>query len=110
MFTLICPDCRAEVTLPARRLLVRMDADPTAAGELLFTCLGCHRSVVLPLDAGAVAAVLTAGVTHLTLSAPRVEHPEIRPGGPAFTADDVIDLHEALAGDRCWDELFTPEA
>ena len=98
-FTVICPSCRAELTLTARRLLVRVDADRTTSGEVLFTCLTCHQTAALELDQAGVAALVTAGVTFLSLSAPVVEHPERRPAGPAFTADDRLDLHVELQGD-----------
>ena len=98
-FTVICTSCRAELALTARRLLVRVDADRSTSGEVLFTCLGCDQTVALRLDQAGVAALVTAGVTFLSLSAPVVEHPEWRPAGPAFTADDLLDLHVELEGD-----------
>ena len=98
-FTVVCPGCRAELALAARRLLVRVDADRSTSGEVLFTCLGCDQTVTLRVDPAGVAALVTAGVTFLSLSAPVVEHPERRPAGPAFTADDLLDLHVELEGD-----------
>jgi hypothetical protein len=98
-FTVICPSCRAELTLTARRLLVRVDADRATSGEVLFTCLACDQTVALGLDPAGVAALVTAGVTFLSLSPPVVEHPELRPAGPAFTSDDLLDLHVELQGD-----------
>lgn len=110
-FTVVCPRCRAEVSLPARRLLVRLDADRATSGEVLFTCLSCHETVTVPLDASAVAALVMGGVTHLSLSPPVVEHPEQPPDGPAFTHDDLLDLHGELDDGDCWfDELVRPEA
>jgi len=98
-FTVICPSCRAELALTARRLLVRVDADRSTSGEVLFTCLGCHQTAAIALDPAGVAALVTRGVTFLSLSPPVVEHPEQRPAGPAFTADDLLDLHVELQGD-----------
>ena len=98
-FTLVCPGCRAELVLTARRLLVRVDAERSTTGEVLFTCLGCHDTAALALDAAGIAALVMGGVTFLSLSPPVVEHPEVRPEGPAFTADDLLDLHVELAGD-----------
>ena len=98
-FTVICPSCRAELALTARRLLVRVDADRSTTGEVLFTCLACDQTVALGLDPAGVAALVTAGVTFLSLSPPVVEHPELRPAGPAFTSDDLLDLHVELQGD-----------
>ena len=98
-FTVICPSCRAEVVLTARRLLVRVDAEQSTSGEVLFTCLGCHDTAAVALDAAGVAALVMGGVTFLSLSPPVVEHPEVRPDGPAFTSDDLLDLHAELDGD-----------
>ena len=98
-FTIICPTCRAENVLTARRLLVRVDAEQSTTGEVLFSCLGCHDTAALTLDAAGIAALVMGGVTFLSLSPPVVEHPEIRPAGPAFTSDDLLDLHTELAGD-----------
>ena len=108
MVTLVCPACRSEVSLAPRRLLVRVDVGAASRGEVLFTCLSCHHSVSVDLDAAGVASLVTVGVTHLSVSAPLVEHPEVRPAGPAFTADDVLDLHAELADDRWLDALATP--
>lgn len=76
MFTFICPTCQAEVSLPARRLLVRVDADQAASGEVLFTCVNCHHTAAVEVDPTAVSTLVMAGVTHLSLSATVAEHPE----------------------------------
>ena len=49
-YTLTCPECRAEVSLSARRLLVRVDEGTATSGEVLFTCLSCHATVTVELD------------------------------------------------------------
>jgi hypothetical protein len=99
-FTITCPHCSAENSLTARRLLARVDAETATSGEVLFTCLICRATATVTLDVAAVAVLLGAGVTHLSLSAPTVEHPEERPSGPPLTHDDLIDLHAALEDDR----------
>jgi hypothetical protein len=104
-FTLSCPHCGAENTLTARRLLVRVDAGSATSGEVLFTCLICRATGTVTLDVRGVAALLRAGVTHLSLSEPRVEHPESPPPGPPLTHDDLLDLHAAL-GDDGWVETL----
>lgn len=68
MLTLTCPRCYADLSLPPRRLVLRVDPGPGTAGEVLFTCLSCHATVTLVLDRDGVAAALAAGVTHLTMS------------------------------------------
>ena len=50
-YTLICPECQAEVSLSARRLLVRVDEGTATSGEALFTCLSCQATVAVELDA-----------------------------------------------------------
>lgn len=109
MFTLTCPECRAEVSLPARRLLVRVDAGRATAGELLFTCLGCQATPAVPLAVDTVASLTLSGVTFVSLSEPVVEHPESRTDGPALTHDDLLDLHAQLDSDAWFDELVGPE-
>lgn len=105
MFTLTCPSCSAELSLPARRLVVRVDEESSERGEVLFTCLSCATTAAMPIDAAAVMMLITGGVTVLSLSKPVVEHPETRPDGPAFTTDDLIDLHVELdRGPGVWVE------
>lgn len=67
MFTLTCPECASEVSLSPRRLMVRVDPDRATNGDLLFTCLGCQRTPAVPLDVATVAALVSSGVTVLSL-------------------------------------------
>jgi hypothetical protein len=104
-FTVICPSCSSELTLPPRKLLVRVDAGTARVGEILFTCLNCRQTASLTVDVGTVAALLAGGVTYLSLSMPTIDHPEARPDGPPLTHDDLLDLHAALADDSWLDRL-----
>ena len=108
-YTLICPECQAEVSLSARRLLVRVDEGTATSGEALFTCLSCHNTAAVQLDAPGVAVLVMGGVTHLSLSVPLVEHPETAPDGPAFTHDDLLDLHSELDRESWFDQLVGPD-
>jgi hypothetical protein len=67
MFTVVCPSCGAEVSLPPRRLIVEVDTE-LASGELLFTCLACHATPVVPVDPSTTADLLFAGASHLSLT------------------------------------------
>jgi hypothetical protein len=107
-FTLDCPSCGAEVTLPVRKLMVRVEDESASAGECLFTCLMCHRSVIVPLDPMSLAALLVAGATHVVM--PEASHeeldaePEAEAGAltaPPLTNDDLMDLLAELA-DEYW--------
>lgn len=109
-FTLHCPLCAAELTLTARRLMVRVDAGTATSGEVLFTCLSCRQTSAVTTDVNAVAAMLAAGVTYLSMSEPRVDHPEAPPAGPPFTHDDLLDLHAALTGDSWFEQMAASKA
>lgn len=108
-YTLTCPECQADVSLSARRLLVRVDEGTTTTGEALFTCLSCHTTVAVELDAAAVALLVMGGVTHLSLSEPAVEPlervPAQRGAMPPLTHDDLIELHGELACDSWFETL-----
>jgi hypothetical protein len=106
-FTLHCPLCAAELTLTARRLMVRVDAGTATSGEVLFTCLSCRQTSAATVDVDAVAALVSAGVTYLSMSEPRVDYPESRQAGPPLTHDDLLDLHAALSGDAWFEQLAT---
>ena len=108
-YTFTCPECQAEVSLSARRLLVRVDEGTATSGEALFTCLSCHKTAAVQLDAPGVAVLVMGGVTHLSLSAPLVEHPEYAPDGPALTHDDLLDLHRELDRESWFDQLVGPD-
>lgn len=112
-FTLTCPECGAEVSLSARRLLVRVDEGTTSSGELLWTCLSCDATVATGLDAAAVAVLVMGGVTHLSLSTPSFEPLERVPAQrtplPPLTHDDLLDLHGALACDSWFQQLVSEE-
>ena len=82
-FTLHCPLCSAELTLTARRLMVRVDAGTATSGEVLFTCLSCRQTSAAAIDVDAVAALVGAGVTYLSMSEPRDRLPGVAVGGPA---------------------------
>jgi hypothetical protein len=106
-FTLHCPLCTAELTLTTRKLMVRVDAGTATSGEVLFTCLNCRKTCAVTVDVDAVAALVSAGVTYLSLSQPRFDHPESRQPGPPLTHDDLLDLHAALDGDAWFEQLAT---
>jgi hypothetical protein len=106
-FTLHCPLCSAELMLTARRLMVRVDAGTATSGEVLFTCLGCHQTSAVNVGVDAVAALVSSGVTYLSMSEPRIDHPESRVPGPPLTHDDLLDLHAALGGDAWFEQLAT---
>jgi hypothetical protein len=104
-FKITCQSCAAENIQPARRLLVRVEDRTLSGGECVFTCLSCRRTTVVQVDRDAVAAMLLAGVAWLTLAEQQVAHPEDPADGPQLTSDDLLDLHDALAGDTWFEAL-----
>ena len=67
MFSFICPRCASGLSLSPRRLMVRVDTDPSGGGELLFTCLGCDATPTVSLSVADLAALISGGVSHLCL-------------------------------------------
>jgi hypothetical protein len=55
----------------------------------------------------AVAALVGAGVTFLSMSEPRIDYPESRLAGPPLTHDDLLDLHATLSCDEWFEQLVT---
>jgi hypothetical protein len=104
---LTCPACAAEVTVSSRHLMLRVDAGESDGGELLYTCLFCDATVTKALDSASVAALVAVGVTFLALSEPAIHHPECPPSGPAFTHDDLLDLHNRLAETGWFDQVVS---
>jgi hypothetical protein len=104
-----CPSC-GEIDLQASEVVLRRSCD--ADGGLLedssyrFRCPGCADLVVKPADERVVSLLLTGGVPvedvgHVL----RALHPEMPEDGPAFTLDDLLDLHLALEDPRWFDRL-----
>ena len=109
-FTLHCPLCSAELTLTARRLMVRVDAGTATSGEVLFTCLSCRQTCAVTVDVNAVAALLS-GRRHVPEHVRAARRPPRgAAAGPPFTHDDLLDLHAALNGDSWFDEMGTSVA
>ncbi len=67
MFSLICPECAGELSLSPRRLMLRVAADPSGGGELLFTCLSCAATPTVSLGAADLAVLIRGGVSHVCL-------------------------------------------
>jgi len=87
-----CPSC-GEVELAADGVLLalRTGADE---GTYSFVCPGCRQVVRKPADRTIVALLMSAGASVEDEGEPVA--PEIRPDGPPFTSDDVIDFHFLL--------------
>ncbi len=90
--------------------------DIAGEGSYRFSCPECRKTVEKPADRKVVALLLSAGVEldegreELAPVGARDERMhEERPGGPPFTADDVINFHFLLENDE---ELhrFLPKA
>ena len=81
-------------------------ADDGEQGQYAFTCPDCRADVTRPADRKVVALLLAVGVnTHeaaeAAAQAPSLA-PEDRnpaPNAPAFSLDDLIDLHFLLEDD-----------
>ena len=81
--------------------------DDGEQGQYAFTCPDCSADVTRPADRKVVALLLAVGVSaRETPAAAEAETPTLAPEdrgpaphAPAFTLDDLIDLHFLLQDD-----------
>ena len=109
-----CPDC-GDVELTPDEILIQVAHDPADlvgdGSRYRFTCPDCECTVTKPADERIVQLLVTGGVALEVAEAdPRPRHPERPPMGPAFTGDDLLDLHQLLQGDDWFDLLVSPRA
>jgi hypothetical protein len=105
-----CPHC-GEVDMSPEAILLSI-RDRSGEGSYRFSCPQCLDTVEKPADRKVAALLLSAGVELAEEAAetrqtelfdgerPSPEsYPEIRPGGPPFTVDDLITFHFLLQDD-----------
>ena len=90
--------------------------DLAGQGSYRFSCPGCRGTVQKPADRKVVALLLSAGVeldereaeqgTFEEIVEATEDAPEQRPGGPPFTADDLIAFHFLLKDDEQLSRAF----
>jgi hypothetical protein len=109
-----CPQCGTENAVPAGALLATVsaeDLDPDYAGAVAWICADCARVVSAPVARHDLLTLVTAGVAMLEPGRDSDQvsdlppHPEQPPAGPAFEPDDLLELHQLLAGDTWFSEL-----
>lgn len=112
-----CPDC-GDVELAPEQLLIEV---AHGAAELVgkgtsyrFVCPDCTTTVRKPADERIVQLLISGGVplemddAFDELEASRttkMPHPEAPASGPAFTPDDLLDLHLLLERDDWFERL-----
>ncbi|MBW3657971.1 MAG: hypothetical protein KY457_04990 [Actinobacteria bacterium] len=108
-----CPMCTDEVDLHPQAITLHL-VDPLRAvdgdkNRYAFRCPACDVFVVKPAGEHAIELLIEGGVELSTAAQAPWElgpsHPETPPSGPAFTADDVLDLHLKLQEPGWFDEL-----
>ena len=99
-----CPDCGAETLLDTRNLRVLTPADPGRSARAVFTCPTCHERTSLPVGSEVVIALRECGVP-VVHGHPSLGPPPVRPTGPAFDHDDLLDLHLLLDEPGWFDAL-----
>jgi hypothetical protein len=93
-------------------------ADDGEQGQYNFTCPDCRADVTRPADRKVVALLLAVGVNASEASAEASEEaPSLSaedrnpaPHAPAFTLDDLIDLHFLLEDDAWLSEEISAGA
>lgn len=116
-----CPDCGEVDLTPDEMHLTVIRSDDAAVGpdsHYTFRCPGCDVDVEKPADERIAHLLTTGGVDVTILEGGDIDaefasfaslptHPEAPRPGPAFTPDDLIDLHFLLATDDWFDQLVT---
>lgn len=87
-----CPDC-GDVDLRVEQLRAQLCVTDNQ-GSYAFVCPACDGQVTRPAEPGVVDLLVSAGVE---LSVWRRPDDGADHAGPAFTWDDVLELHEELA-------------
>jgi hypothetical protein len=109
-----CPECGTDNSVPAGALLATVsaeDLDPDYAGTVAWICAGCDHVVSTPVAWHAFLTLVTTGVAMLEQDGDFAQltdlppHPEQPSAGQAFTPDDLLELHELLAGDTWFSAL-----
>ncbi len=86
--------------------VILLTVEPSSGeGTYSFVCPSCDELVEKPADQKIVSLLMSVGVdvAEWAASSPQLE---VRPGGPAFTLDDVIDFHFLLSTDGWMAELM----
>ena len=129
-----CTRCDTANSVPAGAMLatvVTEGLDFRRAGSICWICCGCVDIVTEPVAWQPFCTLLTAGVPLVeddtadydvdesgACGAPggvasvagRMTHPEHPLGGPAFTPDDELDVHELLSCDTWFPDLVATGA
>ena len=116
--TVECTRCGTTHAVPVDALLVALaeTGDPAQDADLAahvsWLCGQCADLVDIPIDWTALLVLVTEGAALLTLDDDEETllppHPEAPTSGPAFTADDLLELHELLATDS-WFATFAAD-
>ena len=101
-----CPTC-GQVDLSAEAISLEVEGDGDR-GRYAFTCPDCGTDITRAADRKVVDLLLAAGATSSSAQAPAETAPSLPaedrnpcPEAPAFTLDDLIDLH-FLMDDEAW--------
>ncbi len=106
-----CAYCGTELTLAPAELLLLVPAElhGERSARLLHGCLECRATTVRLVDRR-LAAILMAkdvpSLPDLELEPAEAPHPENPPDGQAWSADDLIELHDLLATDDWFETLL----
>ncbi len=102
-----CPQC-GEVEMQARGVLLTVEP-ASGEGSYSFVCPMCDQVVEKPADKRIASLLMSIGVEVEERDTTQELDPEVKPEGPPFTLDDVIDFHFLLDQDD-WFEALTASA
>jgi hypothetical protein len=108
-----CTHCQMIESLPADAMLVEAApaeaTDERIAGWARWICSTCCDLVGRELAWHELAPLLDAGARLVSedVAECRPPHPEGPPTGAPFEPDDLLNLHELLAGDEWFEQLIS---
>ena len=91
-----CTRCEADVNIDMAAAILRMDVEPRADSELLFSCPACGRPGMQRIAGELLTKLLFVGVQPLRLSEPSLPAEDRAPALPELTRDDLLTWHEQL--------------
>lgn len=97
-FVTDCPACSRAAALAIDEIRLLVPLDESQRARVVFSCPTCGRRAAVGVADPVLDALLSTGVPT-SYGHPNLGHRRRVTDGPAFTHDDLLDLHLLLQGD-----------
>lgn len=101
-----CPSCSQEACLDPREVRLLVPLDVFRCARVVFTCPACGRRAAVGVTDPIADALRATGIVAVSWGHPSLGR-SVRTAvqGPAFTHDDLLDLHLLLQQDDWFERL-----